>query len=93
MWQGVVKRGAEVVQAPRVLKDDHGSVKLATIRTYGETTHTLIEKSGYKGAFLPGYRAETAVDPISKFMPKIDLEAIDHCVGNQDWNEMEATCT
>jgi 4-hydroxyphenylpyruvate dioxygenase len=75
------------------VSDSNGSVRLATIRTYGDTTHTLIEKSTYKGIFLPTYAPVAMVsDPLSKFLPKIRLEAIDHCVGNQDWDEMENIC-
>jgi 4-hydroxyphenylpyruvate dioxygenase len=68
-------------------------VRLATIRTYGDTTHTLIQKNNYGGIFLPGYRPEsTSADPLQKFLPQVKLEAIDHCVGNQDWDEMESAC-
>lgn len=54
--------------------------------------HTLIEKHNYQGAFLPGYRAIHEVDPLSKYLPAVNLEVIDHCVGNQDWNEMDNAC-
>ncbi|KAJ5669621.1 hypothetical protein N7462_010691 [Penicillium macrosclerotiorum] len=88
-----LKNGAKVVSKPRILKDNHGHVKVATIQTYGETTHTLIERNQYRGVFLPGYRVEEAnEDPISKFLPGVDLKRIDHCVGNQDWNEMDKIC-
>ncbi|KAJ5925408.1 hypothetical protein N7454_008047 [Penicillium verhagenii] len=88
-----VKNGAMAVSAPTILKDEGGQVKVATIQTYGQTTHTLIERNQYKGAFLPGYRLEADVeDPISKFLPGVHLNRIDHCVGNQDWDEMDKIC-
>ena len=34
-----VERGAEPVQEPTVLKDDHGEVVIAAIQTYGDTIH------------------------------------------------------
>jgi len=77
---------------PKIIKDSNGRVKLATIQTYGDTTHTLIENLDYTGVFLPGYRAEAAADPITRYLPRVELVAIDHCVGNQDWNEMEGAC-
>ena len=40
---------------PYELRDDHGVVKLSTIATYGDTRHTLVERSGYSGLYLPGY--------------------------------------
>ncbi|ORY17917.1 4-hydroxyphenylpyruvate dioxygenase [Clohesyomyces aquaticus] len=92
IYTAAVSAGAESVAQPHTLSDSNGTVRLATIKTYGDTTHTLIEKGSYSGPFLPGYRAETACDPLSKFLPQITLEAIDHCVGNQDWDEMENVC-
>lgn len=94
VFTAAIRNGAKLVSDITVLEDKNdGSVKYATIQTYGETTHTLIERSNYRGIFLPGYRAETAgVDPIQKHLPDIELEKIDHCVGNQDWDEMERVC-
>lgn len=88
-----VHNGAESVSGPRIIEDQYGRVKVATIKTYGDTTHTLVEKIDYRGVFLPGYRPESAAkDPLSRFLPQVQLEAIDHCVGNQDWDEMENVC-
>ncbi|KAF2179067.1 4-hydroxyphenylpyruvate dioxygenase [Zopfia rhizophila CBS 207.26] len=93
VYNAAIRNGAESVCPPHTMSDPHGSVRLATIKTYGDTTHTLIEKSSYSGVFLPGYRPETAAkDPMSRFLPQVKLEAIDHCVGNQDWDEMENIC-
>lgn len=36
-------------------KDDHGSIRVATIKTFGDMTHTLIETHNYNGVFLPGF--------------------------------------
>jgi 4-hydroxyphenylpyruvate dioxygenase len=94
LYEAAVKGGAVSIAAPHDVSDDNGSVRLATIRTYGDTTHTLIQKGSYNGVFLPGYRAETkAVDPLSRFLPSVRLHAIDHCVGNQDWDSMEDVCS
>ncbi|KAK5266283.1 hypothetical protein LTR40_014443, partial [Exophiala xenobiotica] len=38
------------------------------------------------------YRAVNDVQKASKYLPKVELMHIDHCVGNQDWDEMEAAC-
>ncbi len=93
VYEQAMRNGAVSVRAPSVLEDEHGQVKVATIRTYGDTTHTLVEKINYTGPFIPGYRAErTSKDPLSRFLPPVQLEAIDHCVGNQDWDEMENVC-
>jgi 4-hydroxyphenylpyruvate dioxygenase len=83
-WKETTKRGARSVQEPHELKDDHGKVKLASIATYGDTIHTFVERTNYKGAFLPGYRAE----PEDKLARPTGLKYIDHMVGNVGWNEM-----
>lgn len=93
VFGAAVKNGAKVVSEPRILQDENGQVKVATIQTYGDTTHTLVERKSYKGAFFPGYRMETqSKDPVSSLLPGVQLKRIDHCVGNQDWNEMDKVC-
>lgn len=56
---------------------------------YGSVTHTLVERNGYSGLFLPGYKAPIEPDILSKTLPPTYLNFIDHCVGNQPDNEME----
>ncbi|KAF2280504.1 4-hydroxyphenylpyruvate dioxygenase [Westerdykella ornata] len=92
IYTSAIAAGGISIRAPYTLSDEHGSVRLATIQTYGDTTHTLIQRLDYTGAFLPGYREEKTADPVSRFLPEVHLEAIDHCVGNQDWDEMEGAC-
>ncbi|KAF9701965.1 hypothetical protein EKO04_000143 [Ascochyta lentis] len=93
IYNAAVSAGGVSIAEPHDISDSHGTIRLATIRTYGDTTHTLIQKSTYNGIFLPGYRAETkSIDSLNRFLPSVQLEAIDHCVGNQDWDEMENAC-
>ncbi|RSL72657.1 4-hydroxyphenylpyruvate dioxygenase [Fusarium duplospermum] len=92
VYYKAVEEGAIAVQDPLVTKDkEHGSVSTAVIRTYGDTTHTLISRQNYTGPFLPGFRAvnkKTATVSV----PDVPLARIDHCVGNQSWNEMVSAC-
>jgi 4-hydroxyphenylpyruvate dioxygenase len=78
------KRGATAASAPQTLKDENGEVVVASIRTYGETIHTFVERTNYNGVFLPGYK------PVrSTFKPKpIGLLHVDHCVGNVELGQM-----
>ncbi|TGO30034.1 hypothetical protein BPAE_0008g00260 [Botrytis paeoniae] len=94
VYYNAVEQGAVGVQKPIKGKDEDGDVTTAIIRTYGDTTHTLISRNNYTGAFLPGYRATAPSkrDPLNAFLPSIPLEAIDHCVGNQDWGAMQSAC-
>ncbi|XP_040433374.1 4-hydroxyphenylpyruvate dioxygenase isoform X1 [Cygnus olor] len=77
------ERGAVVVKEPWVEEDKFGKVKFAVIQTYGDTTHTLIEKLNYKGLFLPGYHAPLFKDPLLPRLPSAKLSFVDHVVGNQ----------
>ncbi len=87
-----IARGAESAFAPETSRDEHGSVTLAAIKTYGETIHTLVERSDYSGAFLPGFapfgklRAGSAHDEL-KVTP-VGLQYVDHCVGNVELGQM-----
>ncbi|XP_014109171.1 PREDICTED: 4-hydroxyphenylpyruvate dioxygenase isoform X2 [Pseudopodoces humilis] len=81
--QKAKERGAVVVKEPWVEQDKFGKVKFAVIQTYGDTTHTLIEKLNYKGLFLPGYQPPLFKDPLLPKLPSAKLSFVDHVVGNQ----------
>ncbi len=83
-WKETTKRGARSVEEPHTLKDEQGTIKLASIATYGDTIHTFVERSDYHGVFMPGYRAE----PEDKLARPTGLLYVDHMVGNVGWNEM-----
>jgi 4-hydroxyphenylpyruvate dioxygenase len=84
-YRQAVQRGARGVREPARLEDDDGVVELASIATYGDTIHTFVDRSGYVGAFLPGFisvssngRAQSA-----------GLLSIDHIVGNVELGRMD----
>lgn len=77
-------RGAVAVSAPQWYTDEHGTVVLASIKTYGDTIHTFVERKNYKGPFLPGFRKANSLITAEP----IGLLHIDHCVGNVGWGEM-----
>ena len=89
-----VRRGATGLAEPRDASDAHGTVRMATIATYGDTMHTLVDRSRYTGVFLPGFVAR---DPIvdrsaavrSGAAPRRFFQAIDHVVGNVGLGEMD----
>jgi 4-hydroxyphenylpyruvate dioxygenase len=66
--------GAESVEKPHTLRDEHGEVRRAVIGTFGDTVHSLIQRGDYEGPFLPGYRTWLASN---QPMPG-NLAAIDH---------------
>src|SRR5207302_540063 len=57
-WEEATNRGAESVHEPEIVEDDRGKVLRASIRAYGDTLHSFIERENYSGVFLPGYREE-----------------------------------
>lgn len=79
-----VKRGAEPAYALKELKDEYGMAKTASIRTYGDTLHTFVERKNYKGPFLPGYKK---AESLLKTEP-VGLKVVDHCVGNVELGRM-----
>ncbi|KAG8456088.1 hypothetical protein GDO86_002041 [Hymenochirus boettgeri] len=81
-------KGAVIVKEPWIEEDKNGKVKFAVIQTYGDTTHTLVEKMGYTGLFLPGFEPPLFRDPLLSKLPICKLNFIDHIVGNQPDDEM-----
>ena len=81
-----VAHGARGVQAPHLLEDESGKVVVAAIATYGDTRHTLVERSGYSGAYLPGYMP---APPVATAGESGFFIEIDHCVGNVELGKMD----
>ncbi len=75
-YREAVARGARGVRDPWTAEDGDGAVRLAQIATYGETVHTFVDRTDYRGAFLPGYRTVDGQHDLGLFA------AIDHVVGN-----------
>jgi len=84
-FRETTKRGAVGVQEPREVTDEHGTYRTASIKTYGDTLHTFVDRKNYNG-FAPGYRMIASEDRISR---PTGLAAVDHIVGNVGWNEMD----
>uniref|UniRef100_A0A3Q2NPR7 4-hydroxyphenylpyruvate dioxygenase n=1 Tax=Fundulus heteroclitus TaxID=8078 RepID=A0A3Q2NPR7_FUNHE len=82
------EKGAIIVKEPHTLEDKHGTVRLAVLQTYGDTTHTFVERKGYSGLFLPGFHPPLFRDPFLAKLPVGKLDFIDHVVGNQPDDEM-----
>ncbi len=78
--------GAQVVTEPHDETDDNGTVRLAVIKAYGDTVHSLVDRSRYHGPYLPGYveRASQVPATTPAFV------ALDHVVGNVGLGEMDA---
>lgn len=77
-------RGAVGVQPPIELRDDHGTVQVATIQGYGQTLFKFIARADYAGGFMPGFKAL----PPDQTVKPVGLAAIDHIVGNVELGKM-----
>jgi 4-hydroxyphenylpyruvate dioxygenase len=82
--------GATVLDEPHDVSDEHGTVRMAALATYGETRHTLIDRSRYDGPFLPGFVERAPLfSGRPAHHPKRYFQAIDHCVGNVELGRMD----
>jgi 4-hydroxyphenylpyruvate dioxygenase len=81
-----VEHGATALEEPHELSDEHGTVRRAVIATYGETRHSLVDRSDYTGRYLPGYLPRV---PIVTPPRRRGFQAIDHCVGNVELGHMD----
>jgi len=77
--------GARVVAEPHDITDENGTVRTAAIAAYGDTVHTLVDRSRYHGAYLPGYVARSSQAPAIE--PA--FIALDHVVGNVELGQMD----
>lgn len=89
--------GARVVQEPETVSDEFGSVRIGAIATYGETRHTLVQRSidgqTYSGPYLPGYVVKETTFVKREGAPKRLFQALDHIVGNVELGKMEEWVT
>ncbi|MBM6399168.1 4-hydroxyphenylpyruvate dioxygenase [Phycicoccus sonneratiae] len=87
------RAGATVLQEPEDLTDEHGTVRVAAIATYGETRHSLVQRvvdgRTYEGPYLPGYVAASSSFVKRDGAPKRLFQALDHIVGNVELGRMD----
>jgi 4-hydroxyphenylpyruvate dioxygenase len=82
-------QGARILQEPHDYCDEHGTVRSASIAAYGDTRHTLIDRSRYDGPYLPGYVQRSSGLARSAGSPKRLFQALDHVVGNVELGNMD----
>lgn len=88
VFHHAISNGAEIYKQPRILLDQNGSVKVATICIPStDIYHTLIENINYNGPYLPNYSDEVTLNQVSK-NNDIKFIGFDHCVVNVNWDQM-----
>lgn len=81
--------GATILEEPNDVSDEHGTVRRAAIATYGDTRHTLIDRSKYNGKLLPGFVERESSYVKREGAPKRVFQALDHVVGNVELGKMD----
>jgi 4-hydroxyphenylpyruvate dioxygenase len=79
------QQGATVLEEPADAIDEHGTVRLGALATYGDTRHTLVDRSRYTGQFLPGFVEQPPLVTPGRRL----FQAVDHCVGNVELGCMD----
>ncbi|HEV2887463.1 MAG TPA: 4-hydroxyphenylpyruvate dioxygenase [Jatrophihabitans sp.] len=82
-------QGATIVEEPHDVSDEFGTIRTAAIAAYGNTRHTLIDRSRYTGSYLPGYVARSSGYVRRPDAPKRMFQALDHVVGNVELGKMD----
>lgn len=87
-FAAATSRGAVGVLPPTERRDDSGVIEIASIRAYGDTTHTFLNRDRYRGVFAPGF---APLDPDRYHVParSAGLTGIDHIVGNVEEGRMD----
>ena len=86
-YAAALARGATGVREPEVIEDEHGSIVVASIVTYGDTLHSFVDRGGYRGAYWPGYSTDNL--PADPAGGSVGLQKIDHCVGNLELGSLD----
>jgi len=82
-------QGAQVLVEPHDEHDEFGTVRIAALAAYGGTRHTLVDRSRYRGPYLPGYVARSSGYRRRADAPRRVFQAVDHCVGNVELGRMD----
>src|SRR6266700_130196 len=81
--------GARVVTEPHDVTDEDGTVRVAVLAAYGDTVHTLVDRSGYRGVYLPGYVPRGGATALEGQARRPAFVALDHVVGNVELGRMD----
>ena len=76
------ERGARPYKEPYEITDENGTIKISGVYTYGDTVHSFIERTNYRGEFLPKFKK------INQTGKPIGIEFVDHIVGNVELGKM-----
>lgn len=90
-YREATQRGATGAQSPVQLEDDHGVLRVAAIRAYGDTLIKFVDRSDYRGPFAPGYASRGQNGTSGNGRDRhhgVGLAHVDHMVGNVELGAM-----
>jgi 4-hydroxyphenylpyruvate dioxygenase len=83
-YETALARGARSAAEPQEHKGESGQFVSASIKTYGDTIHTFVERQNFKGGFAPGFKQIE-----HKHAEPVGLVSVDHVVGNVELGRMD----
>ncbi len=86
-FSAAVSRGAQAAAAPATARDEHGELRHASIRLYGDCVLQFMDRRDYAGLFGPGFEPPPEV-PGAAAPRGCGLLAIDHVVANVELGRM-----
>jgi 4-hydroxyphenylpyruvate dioxygenase len=97
-YERALKNGGESAYKPHTISDEHGSITMAGVKTYGRAIHSFVSRTGAyaldrikMGAqFAPGFKDISSQHPINEYNKKhpCGLMFVDHLVGNVEEGKM-----
>lgn len=85
-YDAALARGATGLRPPADDVDNHGTVRHAAIATYGDTVHTLLDRTRYDGPFAPRFERSDLPVPDGT---EVGIAKLDHVVGNVELGALE----
>ena len=82
-----VAHGALPSSTYKCIDDKNGVYESASVKTYGDVIHSLVNDSKFNGVFKPGFISYTPDDIVNN---EVGLLLVDHIVGNVEDNKMNS---
>lgn len=90
-YEVATKRGAKPYEKPNKIENDKGYVTRCAFEVQKDTSLVLIDRSQYKGKYLPGFKEDVKDDPINLLLDLPKYNFIDHIVSNHGVGDMQPT--
>lgn len=87
-FAAAVERGATPHRRPEVVEVEGGEVLMSSIKVYGDTVHSFVERAADHLGYRPGFTS-VEVDPLVTVGPPVGLTGIDHVVANVEAGRMD----